>query len=394
MDEFNSFPQSCALDINSPYCSQLDIECFSLMMKDPTYCYKFYWLEAIVKLIDEGVERASFDTIIDEMISNAWFTVLEYHIHLSGMLKGKFRDALELAIACLFEKSALPSNASKIEIKNAIKQFNGDIKKYKIALTKYVPYRALAGFYNRYKDGRGEKINWNSLHAIVDYTKKINNRILLPYVFDDNQQLERSVTFSSVWMRYIQDNSVALLGWIQYEKSKWLQTNNPEVPSIVYKLSPIEAKARKLENVRQLWNFILEREMIFDVYTNAPIEKGKFDIDYFIPWSFVMNDELWNLSPMIPSLNSSKNNRLPQWSHFNRFACNQYEMYRLMCENQIIRNRFEKCYHDNIHSLWAEMELFRPGNSKEEFVNILRKNMQPVYDSAKRQGYEIWNYKG
>ena len=312
------------------------------MMKDPTYCYKFYWLEAIVKLIDEGVERASFDTIIDEMISNAWFTVLEYHIHLSGMLKGEFRDALELAIVCLSEKSALPPNASKIEIKNAIKQFNGDIKKYKIALTKYVPYRALAGFYNRYEEGRGEKINWNSLHAVVDYTKKVNNRILLPYVFDDSQQLERSVTFSSVWMQYIQDNSVALLGWIQYEKSRWLQTNNPEVPNIVYKFSPIEAKVRKLENVRNLWNFILDRVTIFDVYTNIPIEKGKFDIDHFIPWSFVMNDELWNLSPMISSLNSSKSNRLPRWSHFNRFASNQYEMYRLMCENQVIRNCFEK----------------------------------------------------
>ncbi|WP_295072242.1 hypothetical protein [uncultured Fibrobacter sp.] len=41
------------------------------MMKDPTYCYKFYWLEAIVKLIDENFEQATFDTIIDEMIANA-----------------------------------------------------------------------------------------------------------------------------------------------------------------------------------------------------------------------------------------------------------------------------------------------------------------------------------
>ena len=75
MAEYNSFPQSLALDINSPYCNQLDIECFSLMMKDPTYCYKFYWLEAIVKLIDEDMNEASFDAIIDEMIANAWFTL-------------------------------------------------------------------------------------------------------------------------------------------------------------------------------------------------------------------------------------------------------------------------------------------------------------------------------
>ena len=109
MDECNPFPQSCALSLDSPYCNQLDIECFSLMMKDPTYCYKFYWLEAIVKLIDENFERATFDAIIDEMIANAWYTVLEYHVHLSGMLKVEFRDALELVIIKLAAKSKLPS---------------------------------------------------------------------------------------------------------------------------------------------------------------------------------------------------------------------------------------------------------------------------------------------
>lgn len=31
-------------------------------------------------------------------------------------------------------------------------------------------------------------------------------------------------------------------------------------------------------------------------------------------------------------------------------------------------------------------------NSKEMFYNILEKNMIPVYDSARRQGYEIWDY--
>ena len=393
MDEYNSFPQSLALDISSPYCNQLDVECFSLMMKNPTYCYKFYWLEAIVKLIDEDFAQATLDAIIDEMIANAWYTVLEYHVHLSGMLKGEFRDALELAIVQLAAKSELPSNASKVEIKNAIKQYNTDIKKYKVALTKYVPYRALAGFYNRYEQGGGAKVNWNSASEIVGYTQAVNRRILLPYTFDEGSQLNRVVVFNPVWKQYIQDNSVALLGWIQHEKSKWLQVNNPEVPGIVYKLSPMDASVRKLEQVRKLWKIILQRETILDIYTNKPIEND-YDIDHFIPWSFVMNDELWNLIPMDSSLNSSKSNRLPDWNFFKRFALNQYEMYCLMWNDDDVRSRFEKCYRDNIHSIWAEIELFKPGNSKDEFINILQKNMQPVYDSARRQGYEIWNFKG
>ena len=39
--------------------------------------------------------------------------------------------------------------------------------------------------------------------------------------------------------------------------------------------------------------------------------------------------------------------------------------------------------------IW-EVQMYRPGNSKEEFDVILGRNMRPVYDSARRQGYEVW----
>jgi hypothetical protein len=52
MGEFmsDSFGNQSILKINQEYYNNLDIEGFSLMMKDPSYCYKFYWLEAIVQL--------------------------------------------------------------------------------------------------------------------------------------------------------------------------------------------------------------------------------------------------------------------------------------------------------------------------------------------------------
>ena len=43
-----------------------------------------------------------------------------------------------------------------------------------------------------------------------------------------------------------------------------------------------------------------------------------------------------------------------------------------------------------LESIWAGQELYRKGNTKEEFFGILERNMHPVYDSARRQGYEIW----
>ena len=49
------------LEIDVAYYNRLDIPSFLLMLKDPSYCYKFYWLEAIVKLILEGVTETTFD---------------------------------------------------------------------------------------------------------------------------------------------------------------------------------------------------------------------------------------------------------------------------------------------------------------------------------------------
>ena len=104
-----------------------------------------------------------------------------------------------------------------------------------------------------------------------------------------------------------------------------------------------------------------------------------------------MNDELWNLMPMDSSLNSSKSNKLPHWDpFFERFAHNQFIMYEMVQSTETIHKLFENCYRDNIHSIWANQELYRPKNTREEFYNILEKNMRPVYDSARRQGYQVW----
>ncbi len=386
------YPQKIgyALIIDPKYDNELDVEGFSLMMKNPSYCYKFYWLEAIVKLISENIMEATFEQVIDEMIVNAWYSVREFHIHLSGIQNGEIRDGLERAVLRLTELSNLSANASKPEILSSIANYTAELRPFKEQLTNMVPYRALAGFFQRTSD----RIHWGSVSHMVAYIEHINKTILLPYTLGKSPKLKREVYFNPIWARMIQDNTVSILGWIQYEKTKWLQMNNPEVPGLVYKLTPLDEKMRKLNHVRRLWEGILNVQPVFDIFTGDAIKKRSYDVDHFIPWSFVMNDELWNLMPMDSSLNASKSNHLPRWNpFFQRFAGNQFQMYRLVQRNPGIRTLYESCYRDNLHSIWAEQELYRPGNTQEEFLSILEKNMHPVYDSARRQGYELWNYK-
>ena len=380
------------LNIDASYYNTLDIGSFALMLKDPSYCYKFYWLEAIVRLICAGVRETTFNDIIDEMICSAWYSVREFHIHLSGISgDGAVRDGLERAILRLSEVSRLPANASRVEILNEIHEHETELKKAKEQLTNMVPYRALAGFFSN----AGEMVSWESTKRLTAYIEAFDKNIrALPYVLGSGSKLKKEVRFHPDWMLMIQDNSVSILGWIQYEKVKWLQNNNPEVPGLVHKLAPMDEKMRRLGKVRKLWAGVLECRQVRDVFTGEPVRSGEYDIDHFIPWSFVMNDELWNLMPMDASLNSSKSNRLPLWEpFFGRFADNQYILYQLIQEQPGIHKLYEGCWRDNLHSIWAGQELYRPGNTKEAFAAILQKNMQPVYDSARRQGYEVWQMR-
>ena len=387
MDQYSGTPR---LKIDEAYYNTLDIPSFALMLKDPSYCYKFYWLEAIVQLIAEGATQTTFNDIIDEMICNAWYSVREFHIHLSGLGQaGDVRDGLERAILKLSDLSDLAAGASKVEIKNEIKRFDKDLYQAKEQLTHMVPYRALAGFFS---NSSASTVSWESIRRMTAYIQDFDRNIKpLPYTIGTSSKLQREVYFHPDWIRMIQDNTVSILGWIQFEKVRWLQNNNPEVPGLVYKLAPMDERVRKLGKVRKLWEGVLELTEVRDVFTQQPMQPRRYDIDHFMPWSFVMNDELWNLMPMDSSLNSSKSNRLPQWDpFFNRFSENQYLLYELIQEKPGIHKLYEGCWRDNLHSIWAGQELYRPGNSKAEFFEILRKNMQPVYDSAKRQGYEVW----
>ena len=73
---------------------------------------------------------------------------------------------------------------------------------------------------------------------------------------------------------------------------------------------------------------------------------------------------------------------------FRLFAENQYVMYEMIQDKPELHKKFESCYRDNHHSIWAIQELYRSGNSREKFFHILQENMKPVYDLARRREYE------
>ena len=103
----------------------------------------------------------------------------------------------------------------EVEIKNEIGKYNKELHQAKEQLTNMVPYRALAGFFAN----AGEIVNWESVKRLTAYIELFNRNITsLPYTLGNGSRLTKEVYFHPDWVRMIHDNTVSILGWIQYEK--------------------------------------------------------------------------------------------------------------------------------------------------------------------------------
>lgn len=380
------------LESDQIYLNDLNTEGFARMLNDPSQCYKFYWLEAILKLIAVSDEDLKFDQIINEMIYEAWYSVTRYHLRLGPTIKGKSENFLEHAVLTASKDPLLPQPATKEEILKAIDRQDRSISKDKKGLANYVPYRLLSSFLDNIK---GNDKLWDQRGRLIAYINKFSESNNILYTIIDGRGLEKRVHVNKYWKELIMDNYPVIISWIQLKKIHFLQDRNPGVPGIIYKLSPENENSRKVIHARELWKIAAEAKQfpICDIYSGNVLDMQRFDLDHFIPWSYLANDELWDLTPMEGSLNSSKHNGLPEWNlYFNGFATQQYRLYKLIFSNGIIRKQFEKCRRDNVNTIWASESLYIEGNSAEQFKNIMERNMKPLYDSAHLQGYEYWKH--
>ena len=136
-----------AQDLQINYLNQLNTDSFIHMLDDATECYKFYWLDAVLGLFSCGKTEISFDELINQMIVDAWYSVVEYHLHLGPKnAMGEVTNSLERAVLLLEKSSGLSSTASREEIMNAIQEQEKLLKKAKTQLSRNVPYRLLSSF--------------------------------------------------------------------------------------------------------------------------------------------------------------------------------------------------------------------------------------------------------
>lgn len=362
-----------------PYSNEVDYATFSRALRDDKVVasYKMYWLLALLDEISLDNFEIEFRTLICKMVVKAWYPLLKYKLSF-GLC-----DNLAKVATYISDTYNLESNYDERKLFDFIyssqdKTLNNMLKE----LTLNVPYRFLSPFFENKL--RGQK----KVQKLIEELSKEDNECI--YEIYKNDKNENCIRIKGNWCNYLKYNYRIIQGWAYYRLVCFLQKRNPNVPGIAMKLEA--PKNRDLREQTKIWKQVIEQRHITDLYTGLDFTEtnyndyGVLSIDHFIPWSFVLHDQMWNLVPTFKNINSKKSDNLLQYDiYIDRFCEMQYEAFCFVVDENR-KNRIEEYGQvlkvDNLRK-------FKMESREEEFVKRMKQEIGPVYGVAVNQGFGV-----
>lgn len=354
------------LQMKLPANKDLNTKLLAQVFNNTVATYKYYWFVSILGIVVKNQRRQiSIWEIIVGMIAEAW-----YPIHYFRLSFGK-SDSLYNQIIELQKELNIPIDANKRQIKQQILSEidKPQIKSLLRVFTLNVPYRFLSPWIKYTNDSNvinlSQSFSNNCLYAIKDETIEINPR----------------------WIEYLNDNYSILRDFAFWNLTIFLQKRNPNVPDVPSKLvKPILRES--LQRQRLFWDTFIDLNGSMQcIYTGKELVKKEYDLDHFIPWSFVSHNLLWNLLPSDAGINNSKSNNLPVLENYLQpFAETHHKALKLLYPKNPNNKIFEDylIIYDSIPDL---VEL-----SDIDFFNVFKKTFSPMVQIAENMGFQYWNY--
>lgn len=363
-----------------PYSNEVDYATFSRVLSDSKVVatYKMYWLLGLLDEAAIGNVEISFRKLISRMITYAWYPILAYRLSF-GLC-----DNLAKVVNYIADTYNLGSNYDEKKLlefiyNNEDKKLNKMIKE----LTYNVPYRFLSPFFQDKLKGETTKVE----KIIEELSKESKTCVYSIYRNEDN---ESYIRINGGWCNYLKYNYKIIQGWAYYKLVCFLQKRNPNTPGIAMKLEA--PKSRNLTAQTAIWKEIIQRKHIVDIYTDKEFiddnykTYGVLSLDHFIPWSFVLHDQMWNLVPTFKNINSKKNSNLLDYDTYIDKFCNiQYEAFEFVV-NEKKKNQIEE-YREMLKI--ENPKKFLEKESKEVFFKMIKKEVYPVYNIAVNQGFGV-----
>lgn len=343
---------------------KLPVTRLSQVFKNTTATYKFYWFVALLDIVvKERKTKMSFWEIIAGMVAESW-----YPIHYFKLSFGK-SDSLYVQSLALQQELNITIDADKERIKRVLLDNIGNsrVKSLLRIFALNVPYRFLSPWIDYTNDydvkTRSQRFENNCLYALNGETIELN----------------------SIWSDYLMEHYGILRDFAFWNLAIFLQKRNPNVPDVPSKLiKPILRDS--LTKQHKFWDAYIETVgSIRCIYTDKPLVVKGYDLDHFIPWSFVSHNLLWNLLPADSSINSSKSNNLPPLEKYLRPFANVQQkaiktLYKKNPNNTLLEDYL--IVYDSVSDL---VKLSEP-----DFYNVFRRTFSPMVQIAENMGFKYW----
>ena len=329
--------------------SGIDTAAFAETVAHSDTSYKFFWLLALLEIM----RRRDYDASATIPFNDMFFVMLK--LAKSPLLRFKLsfgvRDKLHQHIAAMEQRAANEkiwnwNTANPILDNSAYRRACAD-------LSAYVPYRWLRPFVqNETRGAGGSTRNQKNINLaiITAANEKFNGDSPPPYRFAEERTGKGIVAHPS-WARYFARNGNIIEGWCLWHFAKFLQTRNPNIPAIINKITEDGDSNRRLIKQRQFWAEVMTKESFYCIYSGAKLSRDNFALDHYVPWSFVGHDNMWNLVPAPPSVNSGKGDNLPDKQYLGALAETHHRMLKVRAAH------FPKKGGDLMESYAADLKL-------------------------------------
>lgn len=332
--------------------------------------YKYFWFVSILQMHAKGDSlRIDVWDIVIRMVANAW-----YPIHYFRLSFGK-SDSLFQIVMELQKMTAIQVDAN---VEAVVDELSGRLEDNQIRnklriLTLNVPYRFLRPWIDTPDD-----------KEMVVRSQTLENGCLYSLHKEDEAFY---IMLNPIWDAYLHNHYNILMDFAYWNLTQFLQTRNPNVPAISNKLIKPERR-NPLSTQHRYWDMVIALGgSVHCIYTGRELHPSEYDLDHFIPWSFVSHDLIWNLIPADGSINSSKSDRLPD---LKLYLPKLAELQRHSLRVLINANKNPKLLEDYLSLGYTAQELATMAD--ERFIDLFERTFVPLNQIAINMGFETWKY--
>jgi hypothetical protein len=381
-----NFGQGEILVMNTslPFMSGLNVSALTRSFERTATSYKFAFFRALLNLCNErGFTRfdgkISCKELAIEMAAFAWYPYAFHKLSFGRQdLLGKTLDLLAFSS----DGWGLNSAESKNRLRRAL-----DDNYHTIGLDsslRYVPHRLLTPFFERELSGKRDHEKNSMIRALADGAFCSDTPPLYRLVEKDTQ-----LEMHPRWLAYLQESFCIVSGWLTHHWVDYLQSRNPNVPAISRKIQPPPSRQSLIVQVKR-WRRLIATSAVRCIYSDEVLGPNSFELDHFVPWSFVCHDQPWNLMPVLPAANASKSNRLPSIHYMNKFIDSQANGLS-QAESQFNAREWE------VHTepFLVDLRLTQEGlRSRIKLSEALKSTLLPMIALAKQSGFSPdWKYR-